>query len=86
MKTVADQVATAMEKLRLIDELRNSRDELELRVRERTAELKVYMAKLEQSNQALQDFASIAAHDMQEPLRKVISFGNMLGHKFGDSL
>jgi light-regulated signal transduction histidine kinase (bacteriophytochrome) len=36
--------------------------------------------------QALQDFASIAAHDMKEPLRKVISFGNMLRQKCGDSL
>ena len=79
MKTVADQVATSMEKLRLVEELRESRDELELRVRERTAELNSYMARLKQSNQALQDFASIAAHDMNEPLRKVISFGNMLG-------
>ena len=86
MKTVADQVAIAMEKLRLIDELRNSRDELELRVRERTAELKSYMAKLEQSNQALQDFASIAAHDLKEPLRKVTSFGIMLRQKYEDSL
>ncbi len=86
MKTVADQVATAMEKLSLVDELRNSRDELELRVRERTAELNAYMAKLQQSNQALQDFASIAAHDMKEPLRKVISFGNMLRQKYEDSL
>jgi PAS domain S-box-containing protein len=86
MKTVADQVATAMEKLSLIDELRKSRDELELRVRERTAELHSYMAKLEESNQALQDFASIASHDMQEPLRKVISFGNMLSKGYEDSL
>ena len=86
MKTVADQVAISMEKLRLIDELRNSRDELELRVRERTAELKSYMAKLEQSNQALQDFASIAAHDLKEPLRKVTSFGIMLRQKYEDSL
>jgi PAS domain S-box-containing protein len=86
MKTVADQVATAMEKLSLIDELRNSRDALELRVRERTAELNSYMAKLERSNQALQDFASIAAHDMREPLRKVMSFGNMLSQKYKDSL
>lgn len=39
MKTVADQVATAMERMRLIKELQRSRDELELRVRERTAEL-----------------------------------------------
>jgi PAS domain S-box-containing protein len=86
MKTVADQVATAMEKLSLIDELRKSRDELELRVQERTAELNRYMAKLEQSNQALQDFASIASHDLQEPLRKVTAFGNMLKQKCHGSL
>jgi PAS domain S-box-containing protein len=74
------------EQQQLEEEIRRSRDELELRVQERTAELNGYMAKLEQSNQALQDFASIAAHDMKEPLRKVISFGNMLRQKSGDSL
>ena len=47
---------------------------------------KFYMAKLEQSNLALQDFAYIAAHDMKEPLRKVMSFGNLLSQKYKDSL
>ena len=74
------------ERKQMEEELRKSRDELELRVRERTAELNRYMTKLEQSNQALQDFASIAAHDMKEPLRKVMSFGNMLRQKCEDSL
>jgi len=67
-------------------DLRKSRDELELRVQERTAELNSYMARLEQSNQALQDFAAIASHDLQEPLRKVTAFGNMLKQKCGSSL
>ena len=49
-------------------------------------QVKLYMAKLEQSNQALQDFASIASHDLKEPLRKVISFGEMLRQRSGDSL
>jgi len=49
-------------------------------------ELKVYMAKLEQSNRALQDFASIASHDLQEPLRKVMSFGDRLKHGYGNTL
>ena len=49
-------------------------------------QLASYMAKIEESNQALQDFAYIAAHDMKEPLRKVIAFGNMLRQKSGDSL
>lgn len=68
------------------EELRQSRDELELRVQERTKELKDYMARLKESNQALQDFASIAAHDLQEPLRKVQTFGSMVKQRFGDAL
>ncbi len=86
MKTVTDQVASAMHRMKLIEELRHSRDELELRVRERTAEIEAYMKKLKESNQALQDFASIASHDLQEPLRKVSTFGSMLKQKHGDVL
>jgi len=86
MKTVADQVAVAMERIGLIEGLRKARDELEVRVEERTAELARYMARLEESNQALQDFASIASHDLQEPLRKVESFGSMLKQKYGGQL
>lgn len=36
--------------------------------------LQINSRKLELSNKELQDFASIAAHDLQEPLRKILSF------------
>jgi signal transduction histidine kinase len=54
--------------------LRRSRDELELRVRERTAELA-------RKNQELQEFAYVASHDLTEPLRKILTFGDLLKTK-----
>jgi PAS domain S-box-containing protein len=48
--------------------------------------LKIYAARLEQSNRDLQEFAYIASHDLQEPLRKVLAFGDRLANKYGDLL
>jgi len=68
------------------EELRRSRNELELRVDERTAELSATVTKLEQLNEELQEFAFIASHDLQEPLRKIQAFGGMLMKKHKESL
>jgi PAS domain S-box-containing protein len=48
--------------------------------------LQVYTRMLEASNQALQDFASVASHDLQEPLRKIRSFGELLKERYRASL
>ena len=45
-------------------------------------DLKSYAVRLERSNKELQDFASIAAHDLQEPLRKVQAFSDRLKSKY----
>jgi len=74
------------ERKQMEEALQKSRDNLELKVHERTVELKTYMRKLEESNRALQDFAFIASHDLQEPLRKVTAFGNMLKQDCGSAL
>jgi PAS domain S-box-containing protein len=67
------------ERKRMEDELRKSRDELEQRVRERTAELEL-------RNQELQNFTFVASHDLQEPLRKLQTFGDIINTRWADSI
>ena len=49
-------------------------------------ELKFYAKKLERSNRELQDFASVASHDLQEPLRKIQAFSDRLRSKCAGAL
>jgi PAS domain S-box-containing protein len=52
--------------------------------KEAEAKLVSYAKRLEQSNEELEHFASIAAHDLQEPLRKIRAFADRLSTKFKD--
>lgn len=42
--------------------------------------------QLRESNQSLEEFAGVASHDLQEPLRKVQQFGNLLAQEYGPQL
>ncbi|MGH8568192.1 MAG: CHASE3 domain-containing protein, partial [Gammaproteobacteria bacterium] len=46
------------------------------------ATLRRRTADLNASNRELQDFAAVASHDLQEPLRKIEAFGNRLRTKY----
>lgn len=80
--------------------LKNTNEELEIRVQERTKELlgeiaerreaeqklEQLMVRLQQSNQELERFAFVAAHDLQEPLRAVIGYTQLLAQEYQDHL
>jgi PAS domain S-box-containing protein len=46
--------------------------------REKDEKLQHYAEALQKSNEELQNFASVASHDLQEPLRKIQAFGDRL--------
>jgi PAS domain S-box-containing protein len=45
--------------------------------------LNAFAAELKRSNRELHDFAGVASHDLQEPLRKIQTFGDRLSSKWG---
>ena len=64
-----------------------SREEtIRVELLENQRQLREHAERLEQSNSALDEFASIASHDLQEPLRKISSFGRMLEESYGTAL
>ena len=65
---------------------RNLALELEVQVLQRTSQLQASIRDLKRSNENLQQFAYVASHDLQEPLRKIQSFGDLLKKHFPDDL
>jgi signal transduction histidine kinase len=68
------------------NEVRTLNSDLEHRVAERTAELNEQAKDLARSNSELQQFAYVASHDLQEPLRMVASFTQLLAKRYNDKL
>ncbi|GAA6184620.1 ATP-binding protein [Aliiglaciecola sp. NS0011-25] len=66
--------------------LEKQNQNLALKVDERTEKLTVYSEELARSNRELEDFAFVASHDLQEPLRKIRAFGDRLHSDYSEQL
>ena len=60
--------------------------EAEDALRDSETKLRQFTTQLERSNRELQDFAYVASHDLQEPLRKIVVFGERLKDQSGEKL
>jgi PAS domain S-box-containing protein len=78
----------------VITALKNEKDELrgfikvtrDITEQKRQQELQLYTRALEVSNKEMQDFVFVASHDLQEPLRKIQSFGEFLAEEYKGAL
>lgn len=61
-------------------------DSMTDQLQQKSKTLRTYSEELKQSNKDLEQFAFIASHDLQEPLRKVASFGVLLNQQYADKL
>lgn len=77
------RVAERTSQLRLTNE--GLRKEIKKRQRIEN-KLREYGEELQRSNKELEEFAYVSSHDLQEPLRKIQAFGDLLVEEYGEGL
>jgi signal transduction histidine kinase len=69
-----------------IDRANEEREKAQAELKETLAALERSHTELQRSNEELQSFAYVASHDLQEPLRMVSSFMQLIEKRYADKL
>lgn len=78
LQILADQIAIAIRNARLYSQIVRLNEDLEERVRQRTADLEKAYRELEALDSQKSDFIQVMAHELRTPLTLVRGYGQML--------
>ncbi len=82
LEDITERKAAEQQLNSLYQQLKVLNQTLEQRVQERTAEAEQRAEELARTNAELEQFAYVASHDLQEPLRMVASYTKLLARRY----